>query len=178
MTSARYPPGMVRTTPWSRSRQVAVIVLFGVQAVYAASLPFWFIDTMTRYANDMNARFGTGTPPPDAAASLSQTNTIATEMFGVFVVLAVAVAVIAITGALLRWRWAYYAIMALLCLEALEGLSSVAGALLPSLLTGAPPPLPVLLPAVIIVVGAGSLFAWMVAGLARPAASTAPASIQ
>lgn len=101
--------------------QYAVAGWYGVQALWVASLPFWYISTMTRFADEMNRRNqqlypGTPTPPPDL---VSNTNAMATTVFYVGIVLVLAIALIAIAGAMKRWTWAFYTLLVLLGLEAI-----------------------------------------------------------
>lgn len=105
-------------TSWTRPMQYAVAAWYGVQALWVASLPFWYISTMTRFADEMNRRnqqlsAGFPTPPPDPMLNNQMTVVF---YFVIAVGLAIALAAILVTA----WRqiWAFYAILALLGLEA------------------------------------------------------------
>jgi hypothetical protein len=92
-----------------------------VQALWVASLPFWYIKTMTQYADAMNLRErqlhpGGPTSPPDP---MSTTNTEMTVAFYVGVLAILAILVFAIVGMLRRWTWAYFAILLFVGLEVL-----------------------------------------------------------
>jgi hypothetical protein len=108
-------------TSLTKPMQLAVAGWFLVQALWFASLPFWYINTMTQYADSMNRREqqlnpGAPTPPPDMVSNI---NTQMTVLFYLAIVVFLAVATVAIIGALRRWTWAFYAILALLALEVL-----------------------------------------------------------
>jgi hypothetical protein len=126
-------------TSWTRPMQYMVAGWYGVQALFLATLPFWYISTMTRWADAMNRQnqqlYPAGpTPPPDLA---SNTNTVMTVLFYLMIVVLLAMAVVAIAGALRRWNWAYYGILALLGLEAIYLAFSVVSTLAVSLATSA-----------------------------------------
>lgn len=48
---------MTAATSWTRPLQYAVAAWYGVQGLWLALLPFWYISTMTRYADEMNRRY-------------------------------------------------------------------------------------------------------------------------
>jgi hypothetical protein len=108
-------------TSWTRPMQYAVAGWYSVQALWVASLPFWYISTMTRFADEMNRRNqqlqpGGPTPPPDM---MSQINTEATVVFYFAIVVGLVIAVGAIVLAVTRRTWAFYAILVILGLEAI-----------------------------------------------------------
>jgi len=112
-----------------------VAALFGAQALFAGSLPFWYIRTMTQWANAMNQQNqqlnpGSPTPPPDLMANIDAQMTVA---FYVMVVVLVSISVAALVGALSRWTAAFYVILGLLCLETLYLVFGVVGTLVESL---------------------------------------------
>ena len=153
--------------------QYAVAGWYGVQALWVASLPFWYISTMTRFADDINRRNqqlhpGTPNPPPDL---LSNSNYIATTVFYIAIVLVLAIALIAIAGAMKRWTWAFYAMLVLLGLEAIWQLVGTLGGLAISVAVSAAGGLSVGPPAwmvwVQLVFGtvSAALFAWMLVAM-------------
>ena len=98
--------------------QYAVAGWYLVQAFWVASLPFWYISTMTRFADEMNRRNqqlnpGIPTPPPDPML-----NTQMTAVFYFAIVVGLVIAVAAIVLAVTRRTWAFYAILVVLGLEA------------------------------------------------------------
>ena len=101
--------------------QYLVAAWFCVQALLLASLPFWYIRTMTQWADAMNQQNlqldpGSPAPPPDLMANLNNEMTVA---FYVVVAVFFAVAVAAMVVALRRWLWGFFVILGLLCLETL-----------------------------------------------------------
>jgi hypothetical protein len=118
-------------TSWTTPMQFAVAGWYGLQALWVATLPFWYISTMTRYADEMNRRNqqlhpGTPAPPPDL---VSNTNSMATAVFYIAIVLVLVIALVAIAGAIKRWTWAFYALLVLLGLEAIWQLLGTLGGL-------------------------------------------------
>lgn len=102
--------------------QYAVAAWFGVQALWLASLPFWYINTMTQYADAMNRQNqelnpGAPTPPPELMSNL---DTMMRVSFYAGIIVGLAIAVLAIVAALKRWTWSYYVILGLLALEVLS----------------------------------------------------------
>lgn len=169
------PAGGRGATTWTRPIQFAVAGWYGVQALWVAALPFWFISTMTRYADEMNRRTqqlhpGTPTPPPDL---MSSTNTGMTAVFYLGIVIGLAVAVVAIVGAVRRWTWAYYGILALLGLEVIWLVLGLAGTLIISLATSAMigqsmgPPAWMLWEQLAFAIPSAALFAWMVMAMVQ-----------
>lgn len=115
VSSARVP------TAWTSPLQYAVAAWYGVQALWLASLPFWYINVMTQYADAMNRQNqesnpGAPTPPPEL---LSNLDTMARVSFYTGIVVALAITVVLIVAALKRWTWAHYAILVALILEVL-----------------------------------------------------------
>lgn len=106
-------------TSWTRPMQYAVAGWYLVQAFWVASLPFWYISTMTRFADEMNRRNqqlnpGIPNPPPDPML-----NTQMTALFYFAIIVGLVIAVAAIVLAVTRRTWAFYAILVVLGLEAI-----------------------------------------------------------
>jgi hypothetical protein len=119
--------------------QYLVAGWYGAQALWLASLPFWYINVMTQFANAMNAQNaqlnpGSPTPPPDLGSNMNGMMTVA---FYVMTVVLLAIVVVAIVGAMRRWIWAFYAILALLGLEAIYLAFSVVVTIVESFATSA-----------------------------------------
>jgi hypothetical protein len=156
---------------WTRPMQYLVAGWYGVQALFLATLPFWYISTMTRWADAMNRSQqlnpGSPTPPPDLLSNMNTTNTVMTVLFYLTIVLLFAIAVVAIAGALRRWTWAYYAILAFLGLEAIylafSVLSAVAVSLASSALIGqsVSPPALMVWAEIGFGIPSAALFVWM-----------------
>lgn len=155
-------PGL-QPTSWTRPLQLAVVTLYAAQALFAASVPFWFIATMTQWANTMNERNGPNpTPPPEVQASLNSINDTAAAALYVGVLIAVALAVAAVVLAIKRWTWAHYAIAVLLGLQVLFSLGGLLNVMVPSLILRTLPPGPVMLPELAVTFLGGALLVWMI----------------
>jgi hypothetical protein len=103
-------------TSWTKPLQYAVAGWYGLQAVYAATLPFWMSGPLTQYMNQAMQRsqqLNPNAPPlPTDFAS-----TMATFMSGALIagaVIGVAISVVVIIGALMRWTWLFYVVLVLL----------------------------------------------------------------
>jgi hypothetical protein len=119
--------------------QYLVAAWYFAQAMWLASLPFWYINVMTQYANSMNAenaRLNPGSPAPPPGL-VSGTDALMTVVFYLTTAVLLAIVVVAIVGALKRWTWAYYAILAILGLEAIYLVLGFVGTLIESVATKA-----------------------------------------
>jgi hypothetical protein len=151
--------------------QYAVAGWYGVQALWVASLPFWYISTMTRFADEMNRRnqqLNPGIPPPPPDPMLNNQMTV---VFYFVIAVGLAIAVAAIVAAAWRQTWAFYAILALLGLEATWlGLGTLGSLAISVAVTAAgglsvgPPAWMVWVQLVFGIVSA-SLFAWMLVAM-------------
>jgi hypothetical protein len=152
-------------TSWTRPTQYVVAAWCAVQVLWIASLPFWYISTMTRYADVMNLREqqlhpGTPTPPPDM---MSNTNTAMTLVFYVGVLVLLVIFAVAIVGTLTRWAGAFYAILVLVGLEVIWLVFGVLQTVAISALLGqyAGPPEWMVWMQVGFAVASAALFVWM-----------------
>lgn len=151
--------------------QYLVAGWYGLQVLWVATLPFWYISTMTQWADAMNRQNqqlnpGGPTPPPDL---VSNTNTVATAVFYLVIVVFFAMAMTAIVGALRRWTSAYYVILALLGLEALWLALGVVSTLAMSALIGpsVSPPASMIWAEIGFGIPSAALFVWMLMTLFR-----------
>lgn len=166
--ASRVGRSTLEPSPRTRPLQAMVAAFFTLEGLFSATLPFWFISTMTHYADTMNRRFGTPPPSPAEAAQLSAMNDQATVAFYVLVGFSLLIAIGAVVAAIRRWMWSYPLIILVLVLEAIFFFMTAANSLLPSLLQpGAPPPAPVLVPAATFLVLGSGLAVWMVLVQAR-----------
>jgi hypothetical protein len=103
-------------TSWTRPLQLAVAGWYVIEGVYALSLPFWMSGPMAQAMNQSIQR-QQQLYPTDSAPSPDFAN-VMTSMVGgalwVSAVFGVAIAIIAVIGALKRWTWMYYAVLILL----------------------------------------------------------------
>jgi hypothetical protein len=116
-----------------------VAAFFAAQALFVGSLPFWYISTMTQWADAMNRlnqqqNPGEPTPPPDLAANIDAQMTVA---FYVLVIVLLFISFAALVGALSRWLAAFYLILGLLCLETLYLVFGALGTLVESFASSA-----------------------------------------
>src|SRR6476620_3521167 len=136
------PPGHFServATSWTKPMRYLVAAFFLAQALFIGSLPFWYITTMTQWADAMNRQNqqlnpDQPTPPPDLAANINAEMTVA---FYVVVVVVIVVSVAAVVGSLSRWMPAFYLILGLLCLETLYLVFGALGTLVESLASSA-----------------------------------------
>ncbi len=103
-------------TSWTRPLQLAVAGWYVLEGVYALTLPFWMGGPMTQAMNQSIQRqqqlYPTVSPPP-----VEFTNLITSMVGGILWVSAffgLAIAVVAVIGAMKRWTWTFYAVLVLL----------------------------------------------------------------
>ena len=109
-------------TSWTRPLQLAVAGWYALEGVYALTLPFWMGGPMAQAMNQSFQRqqqlYPTVSPPPADFTNLM------TSMVGgilwVGAVFGLAIAIVAVIGALKRWTWIYYAVLVLLGLGAIS----------------------------------------------------------
>ncbi|HXD80824.1 MAG TPA: hypothetical protein VNU27_04535 [Candidatus Acidoferrum sp.] len=106
-------------TSWTRPLQLAVAGWYVLEGVYALTLPFWMGGPMTQAMNQSIQRqqqlYPTVSPPP-----VEFTNLITSMVGGILWVSAffgLAIAVVAVIGAMKRWTWTFYAVLVLLGLS-------------------------------------------------------------
>lgn len=163
--AARGPRVPTRQT---RQLQIAVIAWYTIQACWAVVIPFYIAGSMRDYVaqviQEQQARTPDAQPlPANFVPMVSSIISVSLVIGGIF---GLALAVVAIIGAIRRWRWLYYTVLVLLGLGAL---------FLPFSLVSAPAgsvPLPLnvqLLRWVQFVTGipGAALFVWMLVALVR-----------
>jgi hypothetical protein len=116
-----------------------IAAFYGVQAIFLGSMPFWYIQTMTQWADAMNKQNqqlnpGSPTLPPDLAGNINNEMTVA---FYVATFVLVAICLLLVVVALSRFNWAFYVIFGLLCLETLYLGFSAAESIVTSLVSSA-----------------------------------------
>ena len=122
------PPGRVtrEATSWTQPLQLTVAVFYALQGVYALTLPFWMGGPMTQAMNQSieqsiqrQQQLNPSVSPPPAEF----VNAMSSFMGGILWVAAVfgvAVAVVAVIGALKRWTWVFYVVLVFLGLGAIS----------------------------------------------------------
>ena len=156
-------------TGWTKPLQYAVAAWYLLQALYAIVLPFVMTGPMTDYVNQVMQRQAAlnpnvAPPTPDVMATI-------TSFMGVALwagaVIGIAISAVAITGALKRWTWVFYAVLILLGLQTVSFPFTLISAFATSTLN--PVKLPVAMTATSIAFGfpAVALFAWMLVAAIR-----------
>lgn len=109
-------------TSWTRPLRLAVAGWYALEGLYALSLPFWMGGPISQAVNQSFQRqrvlYPTVSPP-----SADFTNVMTSMMGGILWVSAVfglAIAIVAVIGALQGWTWMYYAVLVLLGLGAIS----------------------------------------------------------
>jgi len=109
-------------TRQTRPLQIAVIAWYAIQAAWAVVTPFYVAGSMRDYVvqaiQEQQARTPSAEPlPPNFIPTISSIITVSLVIAAVF---GLAIAIVAIVGAMRRWTWVYYAIVVLLGLGALS----------------------------------------------------------
>lgn len=119
-------PTARQPTSWTRPLQYAVAGWYAIQGVYAVTLPFWMSGAisgaMTQAINQSIQRQQQLNPqvsPPPADVT-SMITSMMSGMLWVGAIFGVAIAAVAIVGALKRWTWIYYVVLVLLGFGALS----------------------------------------------------------
>jgi hypothetical protein len=152
-----------------------VAAFYAVQAIFLGSMPFWYIQTMTQWAdamNKQNQQLNPGGPslPPDLAGNINNEMTVA---FYLAIFVLVAICVLTLAGALSRFMWTFYVILGLLCLEALYLGFSAGESIVTSLVSSAflgqsiGPPSWMIWAEVGFAIAAAALFVWMLIAMIR-----------
>ena len=152
-----------------------IAAFYGVQAIFLGSMPFWYIQTMTQWADAMNRQNQQLNPsgptlPPDLMANINNEMTVA---FYVSTFVLVAICLLVLAGALSRFNWTFYVIFGLLCLEALylgfSAAESIVTSLVGSALIGQSigPPAWMIWAEVGFAIPAAALLVWMLIAMVR-----------
>lgn len=111
-------PTVREPTSWTRPLQYSVAGWYAISALISLSLPFWMSGQMSQM---MQASFTAQNEQPPPAGFFDAINTMMTVIFLVAGLFGVALAVLFIIGALKRWIWAYYVVLAFLGLGIVSG---------------------------------------------------------
>ena len=117
-------PGRVvrEPTSWTRPLQIALAAWYAFQGLYALTLPFWMGDPMTQAFNQAMQRqqqLNPAVTPPSADFMNAMTSMMG-GLLWVAAIFGLAIAAVAVVGALNRWTWIYYAVLILLGLGAIS----------------------------------------------------------
>jgi len=161
--TARVPTG------WTKPLQYSVAGWYLLQAIYAIALPFVMSGPMADYFNQVvqqQARLNPNTAPPPAEF-LSTMATVMTWALAAGAVIGVAIAVVAIIGALKRWTWVFYVVLVLLGLQTVSFPFTVISAFATSSLNPVKLPVEMTVTSVALGIPAVALFAWMLIAAIR-----------
>ena len=107
-------------TSWTRPLQYAVAGWYVWSAIYTLTIPFWMGGLITQVMNQSIQRQEQLNPnaslPPDFTDTM---NSFMTAGIWIAVVFLLAVFLVPFIGALMRWKWVFYAVLVLLGLSAL-----------------------------------------------------------
>lgn len=150
-------------TGWTKPLQYSVVAWYVVYAIWSVAGPFLMAGPLSDYMNQViqqNAALNPDVPPPPADV-LATINSVITVALGLGAAIGVAIAAVAIIGALRRWTWVFYAVLVLLGLQAVSFPFTLVSAFTTS--TFSPMKLPVALTATSVAFGipAIALFIWM-----------------
>ena len=177
------PPAARQPTSWTLPMQYAVAGWYAISAVYTLTLPFWMggmISTIMAQSFQRQEQLNPNmTPPPPEFVQ-----TMTTFMNGVLWVstlVGVAICAVLIVGALKRWRWAFYVVLALLGLGSITAplnLINIVDSRAYDAAVGFSLPTGLYVTSLILWIPGAALFVWMlVAAIKRgPWAMTRPAS--
>ena len=118
---AAAPRAIRVATSWTKPLQMAVAGLAAVQAVWYLIVPFWLAGPLTENVR----RTAVSTP---GALDPSQLSTVAILTLGATSVVLIAIATAVAIGALRRWIWMHYVVLALLGIGILDLPIAVANA--------------------------------------------------
>ena len=156
-TGPRVPTG------WTKPLQYSVIAYYVVSAIYSIAGPFLIAGSISDYINQViqqQAALNPTTPAPPADM-LSTIQAIITVALGIGAAIGVAIAAVAIIGALRRWTWVFYVVLVFIGLQAISFPFTLVSAFTPSAFS--PVKLPVVLTAasVAFAIPSVALFIWM-----------------
>jgi hypothetical protein len=116
------PPGHVEreATSWTGPLQLAVAGWYGLQGIYALTLPFWMGGPLSQALNQSiqqsiqrSQQLNPGASPPPVDFVNTMTSFVGGALWAA-AVFGLAVAVVAVIGALRRWTWVYYVVLVFL----------------------------------------------------------------
>ena len=117
VTPYQQPTRTVRqATSWTRPLQNSVAGWYALSAIYALSLPFWMSGPMAQAVGQSIKRQEALNPSrnPPSAEVLNMMSSMTSAILWIAAAVSIAIAVVAIIGALRRWTWTYYAVLVLL----------------------------------------------------------------
>ena len=161
-------------TSWTRPLQYAVAGWYVLQALWSIAAPFFLFGAVTDAMNNAMAQSQQLNPnaPPPPPELMTLVNGLMTVAFILGAVFGLAIAAVAVIGAMKRWTWVYYVILVLGAFSAIGLPFSLFGAIVGSL-AGGQAQIPSTLSPALNWVGVGvsipevALFVWMLIALIR-----------
>jgi len=171
---APYYPGSAsqrEPTSWTQPLQIAVVARYVASGLYGLALPFWMQGytsaVMQRSLAQQQQAYPPGQAPPPGFTDMM--NSIVTGSIWIGTVIGLALAVVAIVGAVKRWTWAYYLILVLLGFTLLGTMFNLINLAAGGALTSRQPQPPELTRLAAYIFGAIDtvLFVWMLIAVVR-----------
>jgi hypothetical protein len=171
---APYYPGRPlqrESTSWTQPLQIAVVARYVASGLYGLALPFWMQGYMSavmqRSLQQQQRAYPPGQAPPPGFVDMM--NSIATGSIWIGAIIGVALAVVAIVGAVKRWTWAYYLVLVLLGFTLLGTMFNLINLAAGGALTSRQPQPPEITRVIAYIFGAIDtvLFVWMLVALVR-----------
>lgn len=150
-------------TGWTKPLQYAVAAWYLLQALYAITLPFVMTAPMTDYMNQVmqrQAQLNPGVAPPSADVMATITSVMTFALWA-GALIGFAIAVVAITGALKRWTWVFYAVLILLGFQSASFPFTLVSAFSSSAISPVKLPIEMTITSVAFGIPAVALFIWM-----------------
>jgi hypothetical protein len=167
----RGSPPQREPTSWTQPLQIAVIARYVASGLYGLALPFWMQGYMSavmqRSLAQQQQAYPPGQGPPPGFTDMM--NSIVTGSIWIGTVIGLALAVVAIVGAVKRWTWAYYLILVLLGFTLLGTMFNLINLAAGGALTSRQPQPPELTRIAAYIFGAIDtvLFVWMLIAVVR-----------
>lgn len=119
-------------TSWTKPLQYTVAGAFALYALYTLSVPLWLTGAMNDYARRIALQQAAQAPEiyPNPEQYANTMVTIVNVAVWIGVVVAAAIAAVVIVGALKRWTWMFYVVLALFALTVIGlpfSIANVAG---------------------------------------------------
>lgn len=103
-------------TSWTQPLQIAVVARYVASGLYGLALPFWMQGYMSavmqRSLQQQQQAYPPGQGPPPGFTNMM--NSVVTGSVWIGAIFGLAITIVVIVGAIRRWTWAHYVILALL----------------------------------------------------------------
>ena len=149
--------------------QYSVIAWYAIYAVWSVVAPFLMAAPISDYINQImqrNAGLNPDVPPP-TADMIATIHSVMTVGLAIGAAVGVAIAAVAIIGALRRWTWVFYAVLVLLGLQTISFPFTLIGAFTTSTYSMMKMPVAITAASVAFAIPAVALFVWMLVAAFR-----------